>query len=238
MARARGASHVAQAWIEALADDPEATSALEVARARLPGGRALRGLRRLRVFELRGALPDRAALAELLHRSIQFYNPAKERCTLRLDPLEAAPLAADEAGVLVLERGSERRPAAERWWMHETGTPAEIREGVAWALRLAAGADPGRAAADLAILRDRGHGLLCNPHWQDARVAAAEVPLPWIAPGSPEEHDANSRSGTPGKRPATARRVAASGSAAPVRRPPAARPRKGVKARSARRPVR
>lgn len=220
MARARGAAHTAQAWIEPVADDPEATSALTVARDRLPGGHALEGLRRLRVFELRGALPDRAVIAELLHRSIQFYNPAKERCTLRLDPLEAAPLAAGEVGVLVLERGGERRPAAERWWMHETGAPAEIREGVAWALRLGAGARAERAAGDLAILRDRGHGLLCNPHWQDARVAAGEVPLPWIASASPAKRRAASRSATPKKRPA------------------AARPRKRAKARSARRPER
>jgi hypothetical protein len=122
--------------------------------------------------------------------------------------------------------------------MHETGTPAEIREGVAWALRLAAGADAGRAAADLAILRDRGHGLLCNPHWQDARVAAGEVPLPWIASEGREKRGAGSRTGTPGKRPATARSGAASGSTAPVQRPPVARPQKRVKARSPRRPER
>ena len=85
----------AQAWIEPRADDPEATSALAVARERLLAGRALEGLRRLRVIELSGVLPDRAALEGLLHRSIQFYNPAKERCTLRLDPLEPAPLEAD-----------------------------------------------------------------------------------------------------------------------------------------------
>jgi hypothetical protein len=220
MARGRPVAHTAQAWIEPVADDPEATSALAVARERLPGGRALESLRRLRVFELRGALPDRAALEELLHRSIQFYNPAKERCTLRLDPREAAPLAAGEVGVLVLERGGERRPAAERWWKHETGTPAEIREGVAWALRLGAGARAEKAAEDLAILRDRGHGLLCNPHWQDARVAAGEVPLPWIAPAPPARSGAASRSATPRERPA------------------ASRPRSRAKARSARRPER
>jgi len=220
MARGRVAAHIAQAWIEPVADDPEATSALAVARERLPGGRALEGLRRLRVFELRGALPGRAALEELLHRSIQFYNPAKERCTLRLDAHEAAPLAAGEVGVLVLERGGERRPAAERWWMHETGTRAEIREGVAWALRLGGGARAAGAAQDLAILRDRGHGLLCNPHWQDARIAAGEVPLPWIAAAGPVRGGAASRA------------------AAPKMRAAASRPRARGKTRSARRPAR
>ena len=185
VAQARAGTDFAQAWIEPLADDPEAVSALEVARARLAAGRRLNALRRMRVFEISGALPGRAELEGLLHRSIQFYNPAKERCTLRVESREAPPLAASEVGVLVLERGSERRAAAERWWRHETGTPAEIREGVAWALEFAPGTKAGESAADLAILRDRHHGLLCNPHWQDARVATGEIPLPWLADATP-----------------------------------------------------
>lgn len=184
MARAREAVRTAQAWIEPMADDPEAMSALAVARARLRAGGTLAGLRRLRVFELRGALPDRAAIEALLHRSIQFYNPAKERCTVRLDPRDASPLARGEIGLLVLERFGERRPGAERWWRHETGGDAEIREGIAWALRFGAGAGAEAAARDLATLRDRDHGLLCNPHWQEARLAAGAIPLPWIAEGS------------------------------------------------------
>jgi hypothetical protein len=185
---ARGA-RIAQAFIEAMAEDPEAVSAFGVARGRLAAGRGLLGLRRMRVFELSGALPGRAALAGLLHRSIQFYNPAKERCTLRLQAGEAAPIGADEIGVLVVERGGERRPAAERWWRHETGTTVEIREGVAWALELAPGVRA-EAADDLAILRGREHGLLCNPHWQDARVASGVVPLPWFAERTAEREAA------------------------------------------------
>jgi hypothetical protein len=52
---------------------------------------------------------------------------------------------------------------------------------VAWALRLVPRARAEETAADLAVLRGREHGLLCNPHWQDARVAAGEIPLPWFA---------------------------------------------------------
>ena len=191
----RAAARFAQAWIEPVAEDPEAVSALAVARGRLGAGRGLLGLRRMRVFELSGALPGRAALEGLLHRSIQFYNPAKERCTLRLAPGEALPIPAGEIGVLVVERGGERRSAAERWWRHETGTAAEIREGVAWALELAPGARA-EAVADLAILRGREHGLLCNPHWQDARVATGKVPLPWFADQAGARAGAVARGGT------------------------------------------
>ena len=219
---------VAQAWIEPLADDPEAISALAVARERLPAGRALEGLRRMRIFELSGALPERASLGELVHRSIQFYNPAKERCTLRLDPLEAAPLAADEIGVLVLERGGERRAAAERWWRHETGESAEIREGIAWVMRLANRSQAERAAEDLTILRGREHGLLCNPHWQQARIAALEIPLPWIAGEEPARGRGRSRSATP-DRPARSR------SAAQMKGRTDSRRRTPAKKRSARR---
>ncbi len=172
---------VAQAWIELKSDDPEAVSALAVARAHLPAGRALTGLRRLRLLELSGALPARAGIEGLLHRSIQFYNPHKERCSVRATASDAAPLAAEEHVVLVFERGEERRGAAERWWRHETGRDIEVREGVAWVMAFESlEPDPPGAAADLAVLRDRRHGLLCNPHAQEYRVAAGKIPLPWM----------------------------------------------------------
>ena len=110
---------------------------------------------------------------------------------MRLEPRETAPLAADEIAVLVFERGGERRPPAERWWQHETGQSAEVREGVAWVLRLGAGASAEETARDLAILRDRRRGLLCNPHWQEARIAVGEIPLPWLGDGSPGEGPAS-----------------------------------------------
>ena len=99
---------------------------------------------------------------------------------MRTKPRDPLPLSAGERVVLVTERGGERRLAAERWWRHETGGDAEIREGVAWALRFEAGARAEDSARDLATLRGRDHGLLCNPHWQEARLAAGTVPLPWI----------------------------------------------------------
>src|SRR5207249_4397118 len=93
----------AQAWVERTTDDPDALSALATARARLEAGRRLRSVRRFRVFELEGALPDRAALEDLLHRSTWFYNPHKERCRVRTAARDATPLAPEEVGVLVVE---------------------------------------------------------------------------------------------------------------------------------------
>ncbi|MGH7741250.1 MAG: hypothetical protein ACRENS_04435 [Candidatus Eiseniibacteriota bacterium] len=174
------ATRIAQAWVELNTSDPEAVSALRVARTHLAAGRQLTGLRRLRLIELEGRLPDAAALEELLHRSTQFYNPHKERCTVRLEASDPAPVPADAAVVLVCERGSERRPAAERWWLHETGEPLEVREGVTWVLSFEPGAPAAVLAAELTTLHDRRHGLLSNPHAQDAAVSGAAVPLPWI----------------------------------------------------------
>ncbi len=175
------AATVAQAWIELRSDDPEANSALAVARAHLPAGRGLKSLRRMRLFELSGPLPPRAILEGLLHRSIQFYNPHKERCVVRASAAEAAPLAAEERVVLVFDRGEERRSGAERWWRHETNREIEVREGTAWVMGFEMQeADPAGAAADLAVLRDRRHGLLCNPHAQEHRVAEGKIPLPWM----------------------------------------------------------
>jgi hypothetical protein len=175
----------AQAWVELVSHDPEAVSALAVARVHLAAGARLSALRRARVFELTGTLPGRAALEELLHRSTQFYNPHKERCTLRLGAAESAPVGEDEQAVIVTERGGERRGAAERWWRHETGHAVEVREGVAWMLRFEAGVDRAALARDLAELRTRAHGLLCNPHSQEWRASSSSVPLPWLTAARP-----------------------------------------------------
>lgn len=171
-----------QAFIELQAEDPEATSALEVARERLAAGAHLRSLRRVRVFELTGTLPGRDEIEALLHRSTRFYNPTKERCTLRTSAREPAPFRPGEALVLVVDRGLERRPAAERWWRHETGQKVEVREGLAWALAFEPGVEAAREAASLAAVEDRATGLLCNPHFQDWRPGeGASPPWPWVA---------------------------------------------------------
>lgn len=168
---------VAHAWVALRAEDPEAASAYAVAREHLGAAEALVGLRRYRVFELRGALPERAALEDLLHRSTQFYNPSKERCFVRLDSRAAAPVEAAEGVALVVERGGDRRPAAERWWRHETGGRIEVREGVAWVMRFGPGTDTAARAAELAVARDRSTGLFCNPHAQDVEVVVGPPEL-------------------------------------------------------------
>jgi len=176
-----GPKRVVQAFVELLADDPEATSALAIARGGLAAGRRLRSLRRLRVFELTGVLPPRAEMEALLHRSTRFYNAAKERCTVRAAEREPAPFRADEALVLVLDRGLERRAAGERWWKHETGEKVEVREGTVWALAFEPGEDAAARATELAEVRDRRHGLFANPHFQDWRAGAgANPPWPWL----------------------------------------------------------
>lgn len=162
---------VAQAWVALRAEDPEAASAHGVAREHLAAARDLVALRRYRVFELRGSLPGAGALADLLHRSTQFYNPSKERCTVRLAAGDGGPVEPGEAVALVVERGGDRRSAAERWWRHETGAKVEVREGVAWVMAFAPGADAGERGAELAVAKDRGTGLFCNPHAQDVELA-------------------------------------------------------------------
>lgn len=181
MAR-KSATRTAQAWIELQADDPEALSTLDGARAHLAAGRDLQSVRRLRLFELTGRLPAAGELDDLLHRSTQFYNPHKEKCMVRLSIEDPVPVRDGEWVALVVERGGDRRPAAERWWQHETGRRIEVREGVAWALAFRQGGDAA-TVRDLVELRDRGHGLLCNPHSQEGWVAHGEIPMPWWAAG-------------------------------------------------------
>jgi hypothetical protein len=175
---------VTQAWIVLRADDPEAVSAFAVARTRLAAGRRLVELRRARLVELTGTQRPRRQVERLLHASCQFYNPHKERCSLRASPSEPLPEAADDACVLVWERGGERRGAAERWWRHETGEDIEVREGVVWMLRFSPGIEPAEAAGELTRVRDARHGLLCNPWSQASRLGNASTELPWIDAGA------------------------------------------------------
>ena len=168
--------------VELRANDPEATSALQVARARLAAGDRLASLRRFRLFELKGELPAPDEIESRMHRSTQFWNPSKERGSL-LGAGAPGPFAAREVLLLVPERGGERRPAAESWWRHDGGARIEVREGVLWAMRWEDGAaDEGRAEA-LAVTTSSETGLLCNPHAQDWRLLAAggELPADWIS---------------------------------------------------------
>ena len=172
---------VMQAWIELRSEDAEASSALAVSRMRLEAARALVSLRRVRMFELSGVLPEPSEVAALLHRSTRFYNPAKERCTVRATPDDRAPFKAEETLVLVVDRGLDRRTAAERWWKHETGARVEVREGLVWALGFEPGVDVAELTIALATVKDRSHGLLSNPHFQDASTAQGALPpWPWI----------------------------------------------------------
>ena len=173
----RAKPEVAHAWVALRAEDPEAASAFVVARDRLEAAGALRELRRFRVFELRGTLPEGPALADLLHRSTQFYNPSKERCVVRREPGAGSPVDGGDAVALVVERGGDRRSAAERWWRHETGSRIEVREGVAWVMRFEPGADASALAGELAVARDRSSGRFCNPHAQAADVCTGPPPL-------------------------------------------------------------
>lgn len=171
----------AQAWIESFSDDPEAVSALAVARERLTAGRSLRGLRRITLFELSGPLAGPEALGFLLHRSRQFYNPNKQRCTVRASREPVAIVRPDERLLLVHDADGARRVPAERWWRHETGDDVEVREAVVWSLDFA-GETTG-LVEELAVLRSRRHGLFCNPHAQRFAISGAEPPLPWIKVG-------------------------------------------------------
>lgn len=171
----------AQAWIESIADDPEAVSAFAVARRTLEAGAALAGLRRLRLIEIEGVLPDAGPLAARLHDSTRFYNPNKEHCHLRVAETDPAPFSAGEAAALVFDRDGERRVASERWWKRVTGTSAKVREGTAWIVSAA----PGHSAVDvlsaLLEVRDARHGLFCNPNAQEFRGPVTVAPLRWFA---------------------------------------------------------
>lgn len=179
-------SRTVQAWIEPIADDPEALSALEVARRALPASLRLRSLRRMRLMEITGPLKEGWDVGERLHESTQFYNPHKERVFLRQSTADLTPGSAEERLVLIRERGGERRAAAERWWRHVTGDPVQVREATVWLVTPESAETATALLGELVELRDRHHGLLCNPHSQDRELASATVPVPWLDQARPE----------------------------------------------------
>ena len=178
-------SPVRQAWITPRADDPEAVSALGVARA---ADARLDGLRRIRLVEISGTQRDAAAAERLLHASTQVYNPHKERCVIRSTSPATVSTSRGIARVAVWERGGERRAAAERWWLHETDESVEVREATLWELTATTSEVANGIRAELTLLRDARHGLLCNPWSQEYRALEVDDPLPWIVtPANPPE---------------------------------------------------
>jgi hypothetical protein len=165
-------------------------SAFAVARAGLTSGRDLVELRRARLVEIAGSGRPREQVEALLHGSTQFYNPHKERCVIRMAPADPLPCAPDARVLVVWEHGGVRRPAAERWWRHETGEAVEVREATVWMLRFEPGADAEAALRDLGSLRDARHGLLCNPWSQGMSAGAVNAALPWIPAAEAASRDA------------------------------------------------
>lgn len=172
---------VMQAWVTLRADDPEAASAWSIGRtldARLVS------LRRSRLIEIHGSSLDVAAALALLHASTQFYNPHKQRCVVRARAGDPIPGDADPVYVAVWERGGERRRAAERWWLHETGDAVEVHEATVWELRSDPPSEREAVAVSLTLLRDARHGLFCNPWSQEFRTLGHDAAPPWIVPAA------------------------------------------------------
>jgi hypothetical protein len=174
------ATRTIQVWVEAIADDPEALSAFEVARRTLPPALRPKALRRMRLIEIAGVTGTSEELRARLHQSTQFYNPHKERCHLREAVEEGTPAAEEERLVLIHERGAERRTAAERWWRHATGDAVRVREALVWLVTPEVEESGDALLAELVDVKDRRHGLLCNPNSQDRALGTGAVPLPWI----------------------------------------------------------
>jgi hypothetical protein len=179
--RGRAGAPAAQAWIELRSDDPSAVSALGIARTRLAAGNGLSGLRRWRLIEIQGRLPEPGALAARLHASTWFYNPHKESLVLRTLERDPAPLPPGWQALLVLERDGTRREAAERWWRHAFRSKVQVHAGTVWGLGFEPGIDASVAASELLSVTDHLHGLFANPHAEWSAHANDGIPLGWIS---------------------------------------------------------
>jgi hypothetical protein len=89
--------------------------------------------------------------------------------------------------VLVWERGGARRPAAERWWRHETGETVAVCEGVVWALRFAVGTDAAERCASWRRHAISGTDSSRTGSRRNIGVQDQAPPLAWIV-GESEQH--------------------------------------------------
>ena len=155
--------------VELRAEDPEASSALVVARERLDGGaRAARAAALPRVRAARRAAGDATSSRSGCTARRSSTIPAKERCVVRAGGRRSPSPVAGRArrSCWSSSAAASAGAAAERWWRHETGARVEVREGVVVGAAVRAGR--GRARRSARSWRWRAtarHGLFCNPHF-------------------------------------------------------------------------
>lgn len=161
---------VVRLWLKV--NDPTALTAHETLQRALGYGRTVAGVSRSEVWGFRWPETiDAAPVLERLARETNLLlNPNKHRMEIAVGASALSPRG--NVWVLVWTVG-EGRDLEETLRRHRllTGSVPAVRKGTLWELDLAgAPAERARLAEEIAIARERGRGLLANPHVSDVRI--------------------------------------------------------------------
>ncbi len=176
---------VVRLWLKV--NDPTALTTHETLQRALGYGRTVAGVGRSEVWGFRwGESVEAAPILERLARETNLLlNPNKHRMEIAVGTGVLSPRG--NVWVLVWTAG-EGRDLEETLRRHGlvSGSMPAVRKGTLWELDLAGvGAERARLAEEIAVARERGRGLLANPHVADVRIfgdppdAAAVVRALW-----------------------------------------------------------
>lgn len=161
---------VVRLWLKV--NDPTALTAHETLQRAMGYGRTVAGVGRSEVWSFRW--PDAVEAAPILERLARetnlLLNPNKHRMEIAVGAGALSPRG--NAWVLVWTAG-EGRDLEETLRRHRllSGAMPVVRKGTLWELDLAgAPAARARLAEEIAVARERGRGLLANPHVADVRI--------------------------------------------------------------------
>ncbi len=161
---------VVRLWLKVT--DPTALTARETLQRALGYGRHLRAAARSQIWAFRWdeAVDARELLGRLAVDTNLLLNPNKHLYRIAVDGEPVEPRGNAWVLVWVSGEGNETEDVLRRHRLLP-GTPPRILHGVLWELDLdAAEVERERLAGEIAVTRERGKGLLANPHVEDARV--------------------------------------------------------------------
>jgi hypothetical protein len=161
---------VVRLWLKV--NDPTALTAHETLQRALGYGRAVAGVSRSEVwgFRWREAVDPMPVLERLARETNLLLNPNKHRMEIAVGGGALAPRGNVWVLVWTAGEGSGLEETLRRHRLLSGGVPV-ARRGTLWELDLAGPpAERAGLAEEIAVARERGRGLLANPHVADVRI--------------------------------------------------------------------
>ncbi len=158
-----------RAWLKVA--DPTAYTALDALRRALGYGDRVRGLIRSEIwclgFSQASAEAARGTVERLARETNLLVNPNKHAWETVSDAQALSPRG---TGWILVSVPGAGAGLSETLTRHDLvgGDPPRSARATLWELDLLPEGDAGSLLEEMAVVRDRGHGLLANPHVENA----------------------------------------------------------------------